>query len=81
MSDKLPNKNGLKHGEALLPGFLNFALDCATQKVQTNQEGLKLNATCQLPIYANRVNVLGEIMHTVMSSTEGFISHSSISKW
>jgi len=37
MSDKLPNKNGLKCGEALLPVF---ALDYATQKVQTNQKGL-----------------------------------------
>jgi hypothetical protein len=81
MSDKLPHKNGLKHGEALLPVFLNFALDYAMQKVQTNQEGLKLNGTSQLPIYANHVNLLGEIMHTVMSSTEVFISHSSISKW
>jgi hypothetical protein len=75
MSDKLSTKNGLKHGDALLPVLLNFTLEYATQKAQTNQEGLELNGTYQLPIYANHVNLLGEIMHTVMSSTEVFISH------
>jgi len=75
MSDKLPTKNGLKHGDALLTVFLNFALEYATQKSQTSQERLKLNGTYQLPIYAKYVNLLGEIMHTLKSSTEVFISH------
>jgi hypothetical protein len=72
LSDKLPTKNGLKHGDALLPVLLIFALEYATQKAQTNQEGLKVNGTYYLPIYANHVNLLGE-MHTVMCSTEVFI--------
>jgi len=71
----MSTKNDLKHGDALLPVFLHFALEYAIQNVQTNQEGLKLNGTYQLPVYANHVNLLGEIMHTVMSSTEVFISH------
>ena len=75
LSDKLSTKNGLKHGDALLPVLLNFALEYTIQNIQTNQEGMKLNGTYQLPIYANHVNLLGEIMHTVMSSTEVFISH------
>jgi hypothetical protein len=75
LSDKLSTKNGLKHGDALLPVLLNFALEYAIQNVQTNQEGLKLNGTYQLSIYANHVNLLGEIMHIVKSSTEVFICH------
>ena len=74
LSDIFSTKNGLKHGDALPPVLLNFALEYAIQNVQTNQEGLKLKGTYQLPIYANHVNLLGEIMHTVMSSTEDFIS-------
>jgi hypothetical protein len=69
LSGKLPNKNGLKHGHALLPVLLNFAFEYATQKAQTNQEGLNWMGPYQLPIYANHVNLLGEIMHTVKSST------------
>jgi hypothetical protein len=73
LSDTLPTKNVLKHGNALLPVFFNFALEYAIQTVQTNQEGLKVNGTYHLPVYANHVNLLGE-MHTVTSSTEVFIS-------
>jgi hypothetical protein len=75
LSDKSSTKNGLKHGEALLPLLLNFALEYAIQNFQTNQKGLKLNGTYQLPICPNHVNLLSEIMHTVKSSTEVFISH------
>jgi hypothetical protein len=75
LSDKLSTKNDLKHGDALLPVLLNFALEYAIQNVRINQEGLKLNGTYQLPIYANCVNLWSEIMHTVMRSTEDFISH------
>ena len=71
----MSTKNDLKHGDALLPVLLNFALEYTIQNIQTNQEGMELNGTYQLPIYANHVNLLGEIMHTVMNSTEVFISH------
>ena len=37
LSDKLSTKNGLKHGDALFPVLLNFALEYAIQNVQTNQ--------------------------------------------
>jgi hypothetical protein len=43
LSDTLPTKSVLKHGDTLLPVFLNFALEYAIQTVQTNQEGLKVN--------------------------------------
>ena len=42
MSDKLPTKNGLKHGDALLSVFLNFALDYATQKAQNKPRGFEI---------------------------------------
>ena len=70
MSDKFSDKNGLKHEDVLLPVLLIFALEYTIQNVQTNQERLNLNGTYQLPIYANQVNLWGEIMHSVMSSRE-----------
>jgi hypothetical protein len=43
----------------------NFALEYAIRKVQANQDGLKLNGTHQLLVYADDVNVVGRRAHTV----------------
>ena len=41
--------------------------------VQVNQDGLKLNGTHQLLIYAADVNILGGGVHTVEKNTEALV--------
>jgi hypothetical protein len=45
--------------------FFNFPLEYAIRRDQVNQNGLKLNSTHQLLVYADDVNILGRGVHTI----------------
>ena len=69
LSDMVPIKNVLKQ-DALSPLLLNFALEYTIRRVQVNQDGLKLNSTHQLLVYADDVNVWGGSIGTIKKNAE-----------
>jgi len=56
----------------------NFALEYTIRRVQVNQNGLKLNGTHQLLVYADDVNVLGRSGHTKKKNAEALVVASKI---
>jgi hypothetical protein len=67
-------KNTLKQGAALQPLRFNFALEYAIRRIEVNQDGLKLNGTHQLLVYADDVNILGGSVHTTKKKHRRFNS-------
>jgi hypothetical protein len=63
----------LKQGDALSSLLLNFALEYAIRKVRVNQDGLILNGTYQLLIYADYVYILGGSIHAIKKNTETLV--------
>ena len=63
----------MKQGDALSPFLFNFVVAYAIRRVQVNQEGLKLNGTHQLLVYADDVNILGGSLHTIKENAEALI--------
>jgi hypothetical protein len=45
-------------------------LDYAIRRVQLNQDGLKLNGTNQLFVYAADVNILGGRVHSIKKNAK-----------
>jgi len=50
--------------------LFNCALQYAIRRVQVNNDGLKLNGTHQLLVYADDVKILGGSVHTVKENGE-----------
>jgi len=72
LSDMFSFRNGLKQGDALMSLLFNSALEYAIRRVQVHQDGLKLNGTHQVLVFADDVNILGESVHTVKENQEAF---------
>jgi hypothetical protein len=76
LSDKLPIKNGLKQGDTLSLLLFNFAFKYAIRRVQVNPDGLKLNGTHQLLVYADDVNIGGRGTHPIEKNTDAVVAAS-----
>ena len=53
--------------------FFNFATEYTIRRVQVNKDGLKLNGTIQLLVYADDVTVMGESVHTIKKNTVALV--------
>jgi len=71
--DMFPLRNGLKKGDALSPLIFIFVLEYAIRRVQVNQDGLKLNGTHKLLVYADDVKIMEGSVHTVKKNAEALI--------
>jgi len=68
-----PVRNDLKQGDVLSPLLFNLVFEYAVRRVQVNQNGLKLNGTHQLLVYADGVNITGRSVHTLKEKAEALV--------
>jgi len=66
----------LKEGDVISQFLLNLALEYTIGRVQVNKDGLKLNGTQQLLVYADDVNILGGSVHTIKKDTGALVVYS-----
>jgi hypothetical protein len=66
--DKLPKRR------CFIAIAFQLALEYAIRRVQANQEGLKLNGTHQLLVYADDVNILGWMTRTIRKNTKTLVT-------
>ena len=76
LSDMFPIRNGLKQVGALSPLLSNFALEYTITRVQVHQDGLKLNGTYQLLLYADDVNILEGSPCTIKKNAKALVAAS-----
>ena len=68
-----PIKNGLIQ-DVLLPLLFSFIMQYTIRRVQVKQDGLKLNGTHQLLVYADDINILGGSVHSIKKKTEALVA-------
>jgi len=68
-----PIRNGLKREDALPTLLFNFDFEYAIRRDQVNQDGLKLNGTHQLLVYADDVNILEGSIYTIKENAESLM--------
>jgi hypothetical protein len=61
-----------------LPFFFISAIEYAIRRVHVYQDGLELNGTHQILVYADDVNILGRSVHTMKKNTGVLIFASKI---
>jgi hypothetical protein len=66
LSDTFPSRNVLKQGVSLYSLLFSFSSEYAIRRVQVIQDGVKLNVTNQLLVYADYVNILGGSVHKLL---------------
>ena len=64
----------MKQRGDLSPLLFNFPLEYAISRVQVNLNGLKLNGTHQLLVYADDVNILGGSIHIIKKKAEASLT-------